>query len=236
MKRILAILLTLVFAVQADAAVTQHWKLDDNAASTTVVATVGTNGTLVGGDNTSVKRTTGPGGSIPFAFLFNGTDDAVDISGASLSRTSGQAASYSLWFKCSTTASSENSIGVDGSAVRIGPGSDTTIVVRDTSATRTFTVAALGTTWHHLLVVITTGDACSVYVDGVASVTNPLTLSGTFAPNRLSRGAAYSDISLAQVKIFDSNESANVAALYAEGVTTASGKATRAHLSRMMGR
>ena len=50
------------------------WGFNDNAASTVVIASIGANGTLGGGDNTSVKNTTG---KINDAFTLNGTDDYV---------------------------------------------------------------------------------------------------------------------------------------------------------------
>lgn len=46
----------------------------DNAASTTVVATP-SNGTLTNAGNTSASSVTGPGGSLPLALSFDGTDD-----------------------------------------------------------------------------------------------------------------------------------------------------------------
>jgi hypothetical protein len=66
-----------------------HYKLDDDAASTTVVATVGTNGTLAGGDTTddlAVGAGGGPGGALLDAGLtFDGVADYVtfpDLSSA----------------------------------------------------------------------------------------------------------------------------------------------------------
>lgn len=54
-----------------------HWKCDDNAANTTILAEVGSNGVLVGGDNTedlfnvdSVRGT---------SLLTNGTDDYINL-------------------------------------------------------------------------------------------------------------------------------------------------------------
>jgi hypothetical protein len=57
-----------------------YWKCDDNAASTTIVASVGSNGTLQGGDNTEDKNNADAvqGTSL----LLNGTDDYIDLSAA----------------------------------------------------------------------------------------------------------------------------------------------------------
>lgn len=79
-----------------------HWKLDDNAASTVVVGTVGGNGTLNGGDNTSAKTIAGPGGSLTAGLNFNGTDDYVALPVGTLLRNVG-ASSLACWIKTSAT-------------------------------------------------------------------------------------------------------------------------------------
>jgi hypothetical protein len=203
-------------------ALIQHWKLDDNAASTTVVATVGTNGTLLGGDNTSAKTVAGPGGSITSGFDLNGTDDAVDISGAGISFATSTAFSVSFWakFDLSTGRMVGNSSAL--TVNRVAKSADTTIIVANSAGTNvSFTVASLGTTiWRHVLVTRTTGNSVRVFVDGVESSSGAQSMTGTFAPNRLGvQGSTFHDGKLAQVKIFDSDESANVATLYAEGVS-----------------
>jgi hypothetical protein len=57
-----------------------YWPCDDNAASTTIVASVGSNGTLQGGDNTEDKDNADAvrGTSL----LLNGTPDYIDLSAA----------------------------------------------------------------------------------------------------------------------------------------------------------
>lgn len=52
-----------------------QYKMNDNASSTVVVDSQGTNGTLVGGDNTSDKAVVG---KIQGALRLNGTDDYID--------------------------------------------------------------------------------------------------------------------------------------------------------------
>jgi len=201
-------------------ALTQHWALADNAASTTVVATVGTNGTLLGGDNTSVKSAAGPGGSATLAFDLNGTDDAVDIAASAISFASGAACSFSAWFKLDGTTGRifGNSGGSNNNSIRIT--ADTTVIVRPTSTSLTFTVPALGTTaWHHILVTKTAGDSWRVFIDGVESVTGAQAGAVTMAVNRLGLATtSFHDGKLAYCKVFDSDESANVASLYAEGL------------------
>jgi prepilin-type N-terminal cleavage/methylation domain-containing protein len=59
-----------------------RWKLQDNAASTTVAAAVGGNGTLFGGDNTSILSVPGPGGAYPLALQLDGTNDYISMAHA----------------------------------------------------------------------------------------------------------------------------------------------------------
>lgn len=200
-------------------ALIQHWPLNDNAASTTVVATVGTNGTLNGGDNTSAKSVAGPGGSITLGFDFNGTDDAVDISAAAVSFATSTAFSVSFWAEWDLTTGRAIGDSSSSSINRINKTTDTAIILANSVGTTvTFTVPSLGTTaWCHVLVTRTSGNSARCFVNGVESSTGALALTGTFAPNRVGSTTAFMDGKLAQVKIFDSDESANVAALYAEG-------------------
>jgi hypothetical protein len=199
-------------------ALIQHWKLDDNAASTTVVATVGTNGTLEGGDNTSVKHSaTGPGTAITSSFDLNGTDDAIDISGASLSFAAGSAFSLSFWAKWdAATGRVFGAVGANTN--RVIKSSATAFILNASGAANTFTVPSMDTTsWYHVLVTRTTGDAIRLFLDGVESSTGSITVAQTFAPTRIGlSNATYNDGKLAWVKVFDSDESANVATLFAE--------------------
>lgn len=198
----------------------QHWKLDDNAASTTVVATVGTNATLVGGDNTSTVHVAGPGGSIVSGFLLNGTDDEIDISASSISFATTVAFSVSLWFKRSGTTA--RLIGGTTANGRILGSSDTNIqVVNGSGSSLNYTVPSMGTSsWHHLLVTRTTGNSCRVFLDGTESSSGSQSVTGTIALTSIGKqNSLFSNgFAVAWAKVFDSDESANVAALYAEGV------------------
>jgi len=69
-------------------------KLQDNAASTTVVAAVGSNGTLTGAGNTSASSAVGPGGLLPLSLTFDGTNDYVDFPSVTGSGTS---ATFICW-------------------------------------------------------------------------------------------------------------------------------------------
>lgn len=202
-------------------ALTRHWKLDDNAASTVIVATVGADGTLEGGDNTSAKATTGPGASITAALDLNGTDDGIQV--AAISFASGAEYSLSIWFKLDSSGVGflwGLSTNATNSSVRVT--ADTTIIVRQGATNSTFTVPALGTTnWHHCLVTKTTGDSVRLFLDGTESSTGALSNTATMAPNRIGRtSTGFHDGKLAWAKVFNTDESANVATLYAEGVTS----------------
>jgi hypothetical protein len=204
-------------------ALVAHWKCDDNAASTTVVATVGSNATLQGGDNTSAKTVAGPGGSITAGLQLNGTDDHIDISATGLSFANSTAYSVSIWFKRAGTIA--RLIGVDNNASgRIIGLTDTSIRTINAAGTSDdFTVPSMGTAaWHHLLLTRTAGNSGRVFLDGVESSTGALTVDGASgAWDSIGQNASSftNGFSVAQVKIFDSDESANVATLYAEGVS-----------------
>ena len=198
-------------------ALIQHWKCQDNAASTTVVATVGTNGTLEGGDNTSAKSTVdGPGTAYPRSFQLNGTDDAIDVSGASLSFASGAAFTLCGWMKFQGLT--DYLFGIVGASNnRFGKQSDTLLRL-GTSTNSDFTFVAIGTgTWRHILVSKTAGNSVRCFLDGVESSTGALTNANTIAPTRLGRMNTdfYAGL-LTDVRVYDSDEAANVAAIMAE--------------------
>lgn len=230
---LLTLLLTLLCVTSSYAAVTQHWPLNDNAASTTVVATVGTNGSLVGGDNTSAKATTGPGGTITAALDLNGTDDYILINGSSISFASGAAWSLSAWVKLD---GAETTCQIAGkhfdSNNRIFVQASGTLRCRINSTNSDFAIPALGTTnWHHILVTKTSGDSLRVFVDGTESSTGAVSNTATFAPTVIGGGVSGTivhDGKIAQVKVFDTDESANVATLYAEGTGGGGGSAVPA--------
>lgn len=217
-SQILLVVILLLTASPAMAALVAHWPLNDNAASTTVVATVGTNATLAGGENTADVTVAGPGGSITAGFGLDG-NDSVSITVASPDAL--DAWSVSLWFKLSTT--SGTLLGQAGATSgRIVAWTNTVIRVTDTGGTSLeFTVPAMGTAdWHHLLVARTAGNPKNVrlFMDGTESSSGTLTASSGMVWSDLGVvNSVYFVGSLAQVKIFDSEESANVAALYAEG-------------------
>lgn len=206
-------------------ALTSFWPLDDNAASTTIVATTGSNGTLEGGDNTDAKDVTGPGNLITAGLALNGTDDAIVVSGFTLS--AGSAGSISIWFRpdsfsiayliAANASNANGSISAsDSTTIRIRPG---------ISATGTnFTVPTMSTgTWYHLLVAKDASDNYRVFLNGEESSSGTQVNTNAWAAiTRIGRNAtAFAAGAFAYAKRFDTDESANAAALYAEGAASA---------------
>lgn len=212
-----------VFSGAAHAAITGQWNCDDNAASTTIVATVGNNAALAGGDNTEDKDTTGPGGDYTGGLLMNGTDDYIDTSGTSTGVLDTEAYSVSMWVKFSTTPSNEGLIGAAAAAnnprLRMSD-ADTVEVTSDTGTIFTYDFgASVGTSaYHHILLTRNTSNSLRVFIDGVESSTGAQTVPGNISYGYFGRrNANYADAAFSGIKIFDTDESTNVATLYAEG-------------------
>lgn len=200
---LLPLILAALLGGQADGALTDglvvQMNLADNAASTTVVAQVGTNGTLEGGDNTSAKSVAGPNAAIASAFSLNGTDDAVDISGNSLSFASGAAFSVACWVEWDLSTGYVCGIS-GGTASRIIKISDTQIRLGSI-----FDVASLGTTnWCLVVVTRTAANSENVYVNAVVSTTGAQTDSATFAPTKIGQSStAFGDQSVASFSVWN---------------------------------
>ena len=105
MCRKLFYLLTLVLVLgltsNASATLVGNWKLDDNAANPTVVASMGPNGTFsdaTGNPNTDFHSVTGRTGALNTALNFDGADDYVDCTNsAAFDMTTGL--TMSAWVK-----------------------------------------------------------------------------------------------------------------------------------------
>lgn len=226
MKRLLLSLIIGAIPTQLWAATTAHWALDDNAASTTVVATTGSNGTLEGGDNTStIHSATGPGGSVVASLDLDGSADAIDV-GTQLQRSgAGVAHSLLLWVNLDSVTS-QHLFGRHDNASnqRVSIDNSTTITVRSSSsATFTSPVTLSTGTWYCILITFDTSDNVRVFVNGTASSSNPQTLATSLICNRIGRVlAVFLNGRVAWCKVFNSDESANAATLYAEGVDSSS--------------
>lgn len=195
----------------------QQWKCQDNAASTTVAAAVGSNGTLDGGDNTStLSQADGPGTAFPRSLLFNGVDDDVDISAAAFSRALGSAFTFCCWFKATDATSRMIGRSAD-TAASVSMTTNTAFVIT-LAANFTYTVPAIGTTlWRHLAITADASNNMRVWIDGVESSTGAQTRTGTFNPTHLMRrSSTFGDARIADVRLYDSDESASLAAIMAE--------------------
>jgi hypothetical protein len=202
-------------------ALTQRWKCDDNAASTTVIATTGTNGTLAGGDNTSaITVVDGPGTALTRSLDLDGTNDTIDISASSISFASGAAWSISAWVKVDAFSSNLAILGLSGATTnRIQlQAAGTPVRVSLSSGDTDFTVSAVSTgAWHHVLVTHSAANALRVFLNGTESSTGAVTVAQTFAPTFIGRANAFRwNGKVCDVRVYDSDESANVATIMAE--------------------
>lgn len=161
------------------------WKLDDNAASTTVVRTgsAGNNGTLTGGDNTSTLSTAdAPAGIGGRSLHFNGSDDAISLGDSDdyTIYTTHPSFSAECWIKADTS-----SVGVyfnkqgewallhDASGGEINPNAsiqktDLNMMHYSTAGGATYDLNV----WHHMVFTFDrSGNTHKHYVNGV-DVTN----------------------------------------------------------------
>jgi len=200
-------------------ALTQHWKCDDNAASTAVVATVGTNGTLAGGDNTSaITVVDGPGTALTRSLDLDGTNDTIDISASSISFASGAAWSVMAWIKFDALGTNRAIFGVSAAGtsrvIVLGAGN---VVRVSGSADSDFTVSLTTGVWYHVAVTHTAGNATRVFIDGTESSTGSVTKAETFAPTFIGRANAFRMHGpICDVRVYNSDESANLATIMAE--------------------
>ncbi len=218
-----------------------HWELQDNAASTTVVATVGTNGTLTNSGNTSASSVTGPGGSYPLALSLDGTNDFINVTtGNSAAFQNVGAWTIACWLKTSAStgtvvSGSATTAGLFRAGISISTG---TFVAssRSTNAGTLYGRATVATyndgTWHHVAgVVDIANDTIDLYVDGSLIASTTLT-NGTIAWTttatdndasaavRLGQynGATYFNGSMADVRFYQRElVAADISDLYALG-------------------
>ena len=84
-----------------------------------------------------------------------------------------------------------------------------------------FTVATISAeTWYHLFVTRTTGNSIRVWLNGTESSSGAQSGYGNFTIDTIGKADTirYLNARVSQVRIFDSDESANVATYYDEGV------------------
>lgn len=173
--------------VIGDAAVEGHWKLQDNAATTTVVNEAGTDATITTASTTSADLSvaTGPTSWLPRAFDFPGTSMDVAM-GSNITLTSDSTISW--WINkdvsgnmavVGQSGSSANRAGMDGtSSVRVSIDGTNKSTSQGTDPTGV---------WHHYSVVIRDGEF-DLYRDGavVSTANGPI--------GNISNGALFTQI------------------------------------------
>lgn len=240
-KLVLSIAISLSLTEECWSALNAHWKLQDNAASTTVVATVGSNGTLTGAGNTSASTgTPGPGTLLTRYLSFDGTDDRVVASTSNGGIVRNKAVvTLCCWFKVAaadTTGlhclqyASVNGSGNARASIYINSTGQLISYARagdaESAQNKVSTNSYDDDSWHHAAVVINyASDTITIYVDG-SSVAQTGTISFTAAATSDTDSTNVilaSSVSterfkgkLADCRFYDSNESSNLSAIIAE--------------------
>jgi len=149
-----------------------HFKLNDNAANTTVIASVGNNGTLAGG-NTTAQVT--ESGKINSALHFDGSADYVNIGLQSFNAVAG---TICAWFKADdyTPATDRNIVARNVSGNVAGDflirlrASDSKLIGQIQDGVSSFSAysdsALADTNWHHLFFVWSATET-ALYLDNV---------------------------------------------------------------------
>lgn len=156
----------------------------------------------------------GPGGQIQTGRLFNGSSDYFVIPPVSLPGV----LSVSGWFLRNAINNLFVMLGSNTTATAIRDLSNTQLYVTIGTTSGTFDVPPMEKgIWHHLVLVRDESNLCRLWLDG--DERTAATLPGTFQVNQIGRRGSnrYHSGALAWIRIFDSDESANVAALRAEG-------------------
>jgi hypothetical protein len=226
MKRLLLTLLLCLSPAWSYAALVTHLPLNETTG-TTATALTGSNGTYA--RDSSNTTTAGPGGSITLGQDFDGTSDAIAVSWSSTNTISVacwvhlDAAGNFPMFVTRGQTTTNGSVGIE---LR---GNSTTGIpefVVDT-ANQTLVVAqgdaSIVGGWHHLMGAYD-GSTVRLYVDGqqkdselgTGNITwgTPNAFIGRRAPS----ASFFANAKFADVRIYDTDEAANVATIMAEGV------------------
>jgi hypothetical protein len=173
-----------------------HWPCQDNAASTVVVGSVGGNGTLQAGDNTSAKSDTGPTAEYPLALHINGSDDYISI--PDFTASLGDSATFALWVKLDdATPAGESTTGfanlgalVTGRASHYPYNVDVKAYLNIFRATSNTTISRVNAitlpggvsldAWHHVCITTTTGSNNWIFYINGSSVTTATGITGVY--------------------------------------------------------
>lgn len=198
-------------------ALTNHWPLQDNAATTALDDIVGSgDATLSTGNSSDYSQADGPGTAYPRSILLTNATHRATMTATRNSSTS----TFCAWVKFPVSAAG----GLKGLVAGINiyiltSGTSSTAGVFDSSAFRTsgYNLTTPGSGWHHLACV-SNGTSHRWYVDGVAvgSAITPYTL-GTSLTSILGDGFSQGWRSqTADLRLYDTDESANLATIMAE--------------------
>lgn len=244
MRRLTYLLAVLLTMPQSSfAAVTGQWDLQDNAASTVIVATVGTNAVLTNAGNTnglSGNTAPVPGTLLTRYLLFPATNDYIVAgsgNGGVIQNTA--QATLSCFFMCSagdTTGShtlifiSTVSAGNTRANIQLNSSGQISAAGRagdaDTVQVKTTTNSYDDGAWHHVAAVFDyANDAITIYVDGTSvAQTGTIAFTGTATSNTASPSVNIASTQsttssyggrIAGVRISNSDDSADLAAIIA---------------------
>lgn len=239
-KLLVAFVAWLSFAGVSSAALVAQWELQDNAATATIVATVGTDGGLSGDNSSSLTGTPGPGTVLTRYLAFNGVDDIVVASSGNGGIIRNKAfVTVACWFQ--TTTGDTTGIHTLMIATRNVGGNSRAGLFLDTNGQllcyaragdgesaqiKTSTSSYDDGSWHHAAAVIDyAGDTITLYVDGVSvaqsgsvAFTATATSDTDSANVYLASGVGTERLKgkLADCRFYDSDESANIGTIMAE--------------------
>jgi hypothetical protein len=204
----------------------QRYNLQDDAASTTIVAAVGSNGALVGGSNTADITTTGPGGSFPKALHFDGTDDYINS--ADVTFAANAAGTIACWVKLDTLGGALCASGGGGATDDAIHLQQTQAVVRVSDATDTLTWnsnIAVDTWYHFVFTRGVTGGVWKAWINGVAQTDTRVGSAADFIITAIGNATAGTGVTILDGSVAgwvvrdDEADQTIVDALYAEGVS-----------------
>lgn len=205
----------------AHSAITNRYAMQETSG-TTLTDIVGSNTATISAD--TVSSTTGPGGELTAAVSFDGSHTFAFGTQINL----GKDADWSLFLRFkNTTAGTGSWIGRTSVTTDYAINDSTTnIKCRFNGFIANYTCSAIDTGWHSVLIVHASGDdSHSVYLDGV--VTTPTGSTVTDTPLLLDTIGDGSSLvasqigALCDVRVYNSDESANAATIHADLTTGA---------------
>jgi hypothetical protein len=215
-----------------------HWTLQDNAANTTISATVGSSGVLAGAGLTSASSGTPGPGTVYSRYLSFAPNARADLTTGNTSGVQNKAfITLAIWFKVTTAQTTGNHrlvfSSTAGGSTRCSLGINTSgqilAVARagdgESAQTKTSTSSYDDNVWHHAAAIYDfANDAITIYIDGSSvSSTGTISFTGTATDNTTTTailiggaiGSEYFTGLLADGRIYDSNESANIGTIRA---------------------